>query len=71
MTYEYRLVMIDKDDDTGITTRHIEHVIHEEQTWNDLLPYMFDWLKGIGYIFDVNEHLEIVGGEENNDQSVK
>jgi hypothetical protein len=60
MSYEYRLTLIDKDDTTGITTRQIEHVIRDEQTWPELLPFMFDWLKGIGYIFDATQHLEVV-----------
>lgn len=40
--------------------RHVEHVVTGEQTWNELLPYMMDWLKGCGYIFESNARLDIV-----------
>lgn len=55
---KYRFILEDDDVDVGqpadirMTGRHIEHVVKGEQTWDELLPHIEDWLKGCGYIFD-------------------
>lgn len=51
MTYKF----IREDED-----RYIEHIVTNVETWDELLPYMMDWLKGCGFVFDANARLGIV-----------
>lgn len=57
MTIKYTLICED-DDTTYGPGRVISHTLTGEQTWDELLPYIESWLRGIGYIF--NGTLDIV-----------
>lgn len=61
MVMKYKLIMEDDEMDEFGPAREVAHTIIGEQTWPELLPFMEEWLRGIGFIF--NGTLAIVDDE--------
>ena len=68
MTMKYTLTMSDDGNDDGFptssSTREVSHTITGEQTWPELLPFIQEWLHGIGFIFE--GELVVVDQDGNN-----
>jgi len=68
MTMKYTLTMTDDGNADDFTpsgsTREVSHTITGEQTWVELLPFIQEWLHGIGFIFD--GELAVVDKDGNN-----
>ena len=52
MTMKYKFIMEDDEQNEFGPAREVVHTIIGEQSWPELLPFMEEWLRGIGFIFD-------------------
>lgn len=52
MSIKYKFIMEDSESNQYGPGREVSHTVIGEQTWDELLPRIEEWLRGVGYIFN-------------------